>query len=328
MAEQEVREQVAKKKRGASHGAKNASTPSAPEQGTSGGADNAQILSVLEKMRREQAAEMERLSNRVLGLEQGPSYFDEYDEEYDEWQNYPEVEGGQSETPDPENRFSEFSRRFTKKEVTGKPVDEELAAAINSVFHEGLTDEIWVNMAKEVERPDNCSGLARVRTNGVIWDNLSPEVQRIDSKLQKVQESICKAACILTYLLQDSEPNEKTGERLVTKGMEAMAFLGHASASLNFRRREIMKPQIERSFHHLCSPAMPFTDLLFGDNLTKEVRDISESMRISGKMRGRGRGRGGFHPYRGRARGQGNGRGRGGYYPKRGQGRGRGTPTA
>jgi hypothetical protein len=290
---------------------------------------NTAIMSMLAQIQASQNAQQrdfQQLAERVEEMEQGGW---NADEDYFGCDEPTETDSAQPQEMGPD-RFGEFHKKFAKKEVTGKAVDEDLANAVNVVFQEGLTEEVWTNMSKEVHRPENCSGLTRVRTNSVIWDNLTADVQKLDSKLQKVQDSICKAGSILTYILQEADSNSELGAMLISKGMEAMGFLGHANANINFRRREVMKPQIERSFHHLCSPAMPFTDQLFGDNLTKEVRDISESNRISGKMRGRGRGRPMFHPYRGgrgRARGQGNARGRAGYYPRRAQGRGRGTPT-
>ena len=104
--------------------------------------------------------------------------------------------------------------------------------------------------------------------------------------------------------------------------MEAMAFLGHANANLNFRRREILKPHIATSFKHLCSSTVPFTADLFGDDISKTVKEIQEVNKLSGlaNARGRGRGRGGYN------RGY-NNRGRGGGFRGRARGSSYNTPN-
>ena len=40
----------------------------------------------------------------------------------------------------------------------------------------------------------------------------------------------------MTGLLQESDGQSELGKRLIKDGMEAMGFLGHANANLNFRR--------------------------------------------------------------------------------------------
>ena len=55
------------------------------------------------------------------------------------------------------------------------------------------------------------------------------------------------------------------------------------------RRRDLIKPELNQGFKQLCSTNVPVTEELFGDDLHKQVKDISESHRVVGKIhRGRG----------------------------------------
>ena len=42
-----------------------------------------------------------------------------------------------------------------------------------------------------------------------------------------------------------------------------------------------MRPQLNSNYRHLCSPSNPVTRLLFGDDLPKAVKDISDTNRLS-----------------------------------------------
>ena len=59
-------------------------------------------------------------------------------------------------------------------------------------------------------------------------------------------------------------------------GLEAMSLLTHASYEINMQRRLLLKPDIGREHSSLCCSQLPFTDLLFGDDLTKHLKDIGD----------------------------------------------------
>ena len=97
------------------------------------------------------------------------------------------------------------------------------------------------------------------------------------------------------------------------------------------KRRENHKPDLDFQYHHLCTPSQPYSEFLYGDDVTKNVQEIQNVNKVGRKissdhqygrgsgfgMRGRGvgRGRGGNRGHGGRrcgfGRGNGHGRGRG-----------------
>ena len=123
------------------------------------------------------------------------------------------------------------------------------------------------------------------------------------------------------------------------KGLDALIFLMAASRELNNRRRELIKPGINKDYAHLCSSNIATTEFLFGDDLPQQVKELTELNRVANQLqasrgrsrargrgfRGRGRGafmqRGGhsFHPYHGQRRGRGHGPHRGGRGAPRGR---------
>jgi hypothetical protein len=210
------------------------------------------------------------------------------------------------------SRFKKLSDKLVKAEKVGDDIDEDLADAVNDLFARGMSEENFKKMLLDMCRPKNCVGLREVRTNTLIWKLLSDRAQGLDQRLRMVQMAVCKAGTILSRILSDVGDLEKEevsdlGQSIIDKGMEAMGLLGHANVHVNWRRREIMRPEIDRDYGNLCSPNIAFSEWLFGDNVSNELKDIQAVNRVKTRIRGRGRGRGNFQFRCGRGRGFGRG---------------------
>jgi hypothetical protein len=207
---------------------------------------------------------------------------------------------------------------------TGQPVNPAISQIVNSVFRTRISDSKREEKLQLFEIPENCCGLDKVRTNQSMWDKITPRTRTMDSKLQNLQNmivaagaGICKALSILTQAL--STGLEKSAiDSLLKDLLNVQVLVGQSNVDLNVRRRELFKPDLNDQYHPLCSPSVPFTEWLFGDALTTQVKEITDINRVCGRLfqnqssgRGRGRpsrgfrGRGNqrFQPYYGRGRG-------------------------
>ena len=70
--------------------------------------------------------------------------------------------------------------------------------------------------------------------------------------------------------------------------LEALSLLTHVNYEINVRPRSLMKPDIRREFASLCSPLVPFTDYLFGDDLQKKLKDIGDENKVGVKVQKNG----------------------------------------
>ena len=86
---------------------------------------------------------------------------------------------------------------------------------------------------------------------------------------------------------------------------DSLALLGHANKLLNVKRKEHHQPDLGHEYFHLSSPSVPFTEFLYGDDLSKSVNEIQDINRV-GKRLGQNPG-----SFRGNPRGHFNYRGRG-----------------
>ena len=71
---------------------------------------------------------------------------------------------------------------------------------------------------------------------------------------------------------------------LAQEAIDSLSLLAHANTELNNRRKELIKPDLHTDYKHLCSASTTVTAELFGDDLSKQVKDISEVKRVGRKV--------------------------------------------
>lgn len=108
-------------------------------------------------------------------------------------------------------------------------------------------------------------------------------------KLQKVQTSLFKGLCALTTAVNKLLGNLSSipsGNEILLEATDAFALIANANLELNQRRRELMKPDLNNDYKHLCSSSssVTITDQLFGDDLAKEVKELTEVNRVGKKV--------------------------------------------
>lgn len=174
-----------------------------------------------------------------------------------------------------------------KKEETGLAVNTDLASVVNAMLKDGLPEEKLQEKLNKYHRPENCESLTKVRVNQAVWDNLTPSIRSQDVKLQKVQTSMFKGMCALTStidsVLQHMALLPKDND-LLQKSTDALALFANANNELNQRRRELIKPDLHEEYKHLCSSSLEITDQLFGDDLPKQVKELTEVNRVGKKV--------------------------------------------
>ena len=242
--------------------------------------------------------------------------------------------------PKTKSTLSDMAKKYQKVEVCASDLDEGLAESINAIFREGLSEESLNSILKGISRPENCPALCTVKVNELIWKIISPHAQSRDRAFQNVQTHLVKGSTLLAQMLEHvnimNEGEDRT--KLLQMGLDSLALLGHTNRLLINRRRDVLRPEIQHDYGHLCSTSVPFTDKLFGDNVSQNVKDIQDIKRVEKVITKRWQGR--YQPYQNyqpRGRGQGAYGGYSGGYQPRGQSfqqrgkffpRGRGYPRS
>ncbi|XP_063420651.1 uncharacterized protein LOC134705866 [Mytilus trossulus] len=318
----------------------------------------AEVFSVLKNMQQEQSSQktdfvsLKSMVDELYYVE--PEGYEESQgadpEVFDENNNDNNDHVGDTEVAEPpakkqktvdkegDNVFKAAAQAYRSKDNVDTSVDDTLADTVNECFREGISDEKYNELMKSVARPENCVSLTRTRVNQLIWDLLSPQTRSFDSVIQQHQETVVKASCNITKLLNmlcklKSELGDDCQQEMqscIDLGIDSIALLSQYNKMTNIKRKEYQRFDLSPEYHHLSSPSIPFTDMLYGDNVhqkSKEIQDMNRlgrNLNINNNARGRGNGfsRGGSF---GRGRGFGRGRAgsrRGGYRGGRGRGYG------
>lgn len=187
-------------------------------------------------------------------------------------------------------RFLEnLGEQVKPKEVSGPAIDESLANNISFLMRNKQDDRSMSEFLDSIATPENCPGLSKITVNQQIWDRVPPSARSIDIKLSRVQMALTKGTACVAYManalagsFDESTSTIDSSKVNDILDMSAKAFkcLGQANMELVVRRRECIKPHISASYSHLCSPSLPVSDLLFGDDVTKKIKDITDDNRV------------------------------------------------
>lgn len=176
--------------------------------------------------------------------------------------------------------FKSLVDKFQQIDAVDAEVNEDLAGFVNSSFRNGISDEKQSELLKDIHRPENCSSLTKTRVNQGIWRLLKMNTQADDNRMQTIQNLVVKASCNIVKLLDKCGENFESQE--IEWGSNALALLGQANRMINIRRKEVHKADLDAKYHYLASPSVPYTDLLYGDDVdvNKTVREINDMNKI------------------------------------------------
>ena len=202
-----------------------------------------------------------------------------------------ETPAKKSRLAEPGNNRNPLISKLTKTlqftEHVDPAIDGDLASLVDKIMREKANEDKITDLKKQLdETPENCTTLSEIKVNQGVWNNLDESARTTDLKFQKVQKSLLKGIIIIVTeankLMGNSGPQNV--DDTVGSLMDGVLLLANANQELNYRRRELMRPQLNASYRHLCSPSNPVTSLLFGDDLPKAVKDISDTNRLSSKL--------------------------------------------
>lgn len=194
-----------------------------------------------------------------------------------------------SDKPEQSNsRFSNMSKRFKQKEITGEKIDDTLASNITDFVRNGMDKVQYNDLMKDDTNPrlDNCDGLVVVKTNQLIWDLISPYTQTCDRKMQNIEKSVVKAATLLAKTVNDlakldKEKNTDEFSETIESCNDVLAVLGHTNRQINLTRRDFIRTELNNEYTHLCAQSQPCTTFLFGDDVSKVAEDIEDCSKIA-----------------------------------------------
>ena len=206
----------------------------------------------------------------------------------------PEGEGEVSNTsPDSETTNSDVIDSLTQvllpNPKQSPPIGEKIACLVNKILTGELSSETLKTKAEQYPAPDNCKHLTTVLVNEEIWDLMARKTKAVDLAFQKVQEPLVQGLSALTILadqlLKDIQNNTTTDTAVVLqKLMDDIALEGSANWNITMKRRELIKPDLSPPYTRLCKEDIKPSTKLFGDDLSKHVREMADARKAGQQM--------------------------------------------
>jgi len=233
---------------------------------------------------------LEGLRDHMTSVSNGEQ---EYDEEPDEEYEDQEMEDGEvrenhdrQDVPEAvvSNSLTQLAATISKEDALGDKVDEKLAEIVQVIMRSKPEEKVVGDLFTSIKQPANCSALAQIVVNPPIWDKMSQDGRSLDAKYQKIQLAIIKGTTELTrmydMLLTMSRNGVEEASQALIHGNNALVSLGAANVDLVQRRRDAMKSSFDSEYNHLFNHNTQFTNFLFGDDLSKNIKEITEDNKL------------------------------------------------
>ena len=181
----------------------------------------------------------------------------------------------------------DIEQDFSEQEDTGPPISPKLADIINKRWSEKLSEHKLHEKREKYHRPTNCDRVIVPRVNPEIWARIDHGAKQLDLRATAIQTNLVKVGAILAQStdkllsLAQTDVSRPEIKALITLNTDAMALLGHASCDLSQRRRETLKPHLNKEYATLCASHVPITSFLFGDDLQAQLTSIRATNKVS-----------------------------------------------
>ena len=160
-------------------------------------------------------------------------------------------------------------------------IERKIAELSNTLLTGGLLADTAKESAEKDMPLENIKFLSVSSVNEEVWNLLQCRSRTVDLAFQKVQEVLLpgrSALCALSRKLIvsiNSGETPNTRETLKTI-MDSVALLCNTHHKLNMKRRELIKPELNPPFTRLCKEEIKPSTKLFGDHLSKHLKDMAE----------------------------------------------------
>ena len=169
---------------------------------------------------------------------------------------------------DPNAPQSVIIDRLTKNlqlmENSGPAINTQLANLVNKLRRDKLNEEL-TELKKLHETLENRSTLAETKVNQGVLNNVDETARSTDLKFQKVQKFLIKEMIVIVSVVNklipvsEAEDTSTEQEEIINKLMDDILLFANANQELNFRRRELLRPQLNANYRYLCAPSNPVT---------------------------------------------------------------------
>ena len=190
---------------------------------------------------------------------------------------------------DEDQALADLLKQYGSEDVAGEKLNnEQLAKLINKMFSTRLSDTAAKEKMEAIKRPKNCEKLMPTKLNPAIYRKVREFAAKRDGHLLKLQKALIKGiipvARMTDMVLKQKSLGKEDIDKLKKLGLDALSLFAHTNYELNIQRKYLIKPELGPEYAALCSPDVPFTQWLFGDELFKQVQELGAENKLGRKV--------------------------------------------
>lgn len=174
----------------------------------------------------------------------------------------------------------EMPKIFEDDERFGDEINTNIASIVEKVC---LKRSDVSSLVSDLKIPINCKSLAPPQVNPEIWQFLERRAKSEDLHFQTIQRLLAFGIVPILHVAQNLRTKN---QQLDVKNMresvkKSLTILTNVHFEISIRRRMSLKPHIDRRYYQLCTRNEPIGSKLFGDDVSKRLRDINEVQKLN-----------------------------------------------
>jgi len=189
-----------------------------------------------------------------------------------------------------DNVLAELSKIYDSEGVVRDAVNTQLATVVDKMVKTMLSEDNAKEKLAKYNRPQNCENLVRTRVNPEILGKMRSNSKSKDLCMQKIETSRLKSMHPVLadkLLVVKNKPHQVSMEDVssfLRFALDSLTLMAHSFYELNLCRWELIRPDLNDQYKQRCSSQTPISKLLFGDDLPKAVKEISETNKVSQRV--------------------------------------------
>ena len=176
-----------------------------------------------------------------------------------------------------------LASQFIGGEKAEPPIDKVLSKIMQSLVNEKLPKEKLDALQRDYLRPENCLDLVAPKINKQIWQQLRQDRKNRDSSLQKIQATLMSSLYAMLQVCDNLASSQQHKDN-ITSLTHAAILLMSANRDFNLKCRELIHGDFHKQYAALYSSPVPVSSFPFGDDLNKEVEDLTKANRLGNEV--------------------------------------------
>ena len=190
-----------------------------------------------------------------------------------------------SEAENPDEILEKLASEYDQGDSTGeKLASASLAKLVDKIMYTPLHDKKVKEKMERHSHPSNCANMKATKVNQGAYRKLKEYTRKRDMHFYKLQQSLLSGITVITRIAdmtkKSKTPDKSQTEQTRQLALDALSLCAHTNFNLNVQRKFLMKPDIGKDYAALCTSDQPQTEWLFGDDLSKSLKEIGDVNRI------------------------------------------------